>query len=223
MNLVARLHHLLFEVEEDLGEAGLLFGQREDGLVDDLQAERGADAFAMAVGDVEANARVGAGPVDGGVGGGLDLQFVGGLDEDEAMVGDRLRIAAEEIGVDVESAGHLRAWRRGELGLAVLEVEIAGEDGLAVLDDVHVGRAASARGEDLELDAVAGLDDGAVGAQQNLVGAGAGLRAERLLETRLPRWSSASMRSDSSPEPGLMRMTATPPLSVETADCAHRE
>ncbi len=48
MNFVARLHDLLLEIEEDLGEAGLLFGEGEDGLVDDLQAERGADAFAVA-------------------------------------------------------------------------------------------------------------------------------------------------------------------------------
>ena len=47
MNLVARLHHLLLEIEEDLGEAGLLLGEREDCLVDHLQAERGTDAFAM--------------------------------------------------------------------------------------------------------------------------------------------------------------------------------
>ena len=61
---------------------------------------------------MELNAGVGAGLVDGRVGGGLDLQFIGGLDEDEAMVGDRLGVAAEEICVDVERAGHLG--RRGE-------------------------------------------------------------------------------------------------------------
>ena len=175
VNLVAGLHHLLLEIEEDLGEAGLLFGEREDGLVDHLQAERGTDAFAVRVGDVEADARVGAGLVDGGVGGGLDLQFIGGLDEDQAMVGDGLGIAAEEIGVDVERAGHLGRGVEGEVGLAVLQIEVAGEDGLAVLDDVDIGRAAGARGEDVELDAVAGLDDGAIGAEQNLVGAPAGL------------------------------------------------
>ena len=36
-----------FEIEENLGEARLFFGEGEDGLVDDLQAERGADAFAV--------------------------------------------------------------------------------------------------------------------------------------------------------------------------------
>ena len=124
---------------------------------------------------MEADACVGAGLVDGGIGGGLDLQFIGRLDEDEAMVGDRLGIAAKEIGVDVERARHLGRCVQSEIGLAVLQIDVAREDGLAVLDDVDVGGAASARGEDLELDAVAGLDDGAVGAQKNLVGAGAGL------------------------------------------------
>ena len=117
-----------------------------------------------------------AGFVDGSVGGGLDLQFIGGLHEDEAMVGDRLSIAAEEIGVDVERARHVGRCGESEIGVAVLKIEVAGEDGLAVLDDVDVGGAAGARGEDLELNAVAGLDDGAVGAEKNLVGAAAGLQ-----------------------------------------------
>ena len=178
MDLVAGLHDLLLEIKEDLGEAGLLFGEREDGFIDDLQAEGGTDAFTAAVGDVEVNAGFGAGFVDGGVGGGFDLQLIGGLDEDEAMVGDGLGVASEEISVDVESAGHLGRGVEGEVGLAVLEIEIAGEDRLAVLDDVDVGGAAGAGGENLELNAVAGLDDGAVGAEENLVSAGAGLERD---------------------------------------------
>ena len=67
MDLIARLHDLLLEIEEDLGEAGLFFGEREDGFVDDLQTEGGADAFAAAVGDVEVDAGFGAGLVGGGV------------------------------------------------------------------------------------------------------------------------------------------------------------
>ena len=178
MDLIARLHHFLLEIEEDLGEAGLLLREREDGLVDHLQAESSADAFALRVGDVEADARVGAGLVDGGIGGGLDLQLIGRLDEEEAMVGDRLRVAAKEIGVDVERARHVWRGVQCELRLAVLEIDVAREDGLAVLDDIDVRGAAGARGEDLELNAVAGLDDGAVGAQKNLVRARAGLREE---------------------------------------------
>ena len=38
VNFIARLHHFLLEVEEDFGKAGLLLGQREDGLIHDLQA-----------------------------------------------------------------------------------------------------------------------------------------------------------------------------------------
>ena len=41
VDFIARLHHFLFEIEEDFGEARLLFGQREDSLIHDLQAERG--------------------------------------------------------------------------------------------------------------------------------------------------------------------------------------
>ena len=175
MDFVAGLHDLLFEIEEDLGEAGLLFGEGEDRFVDDLQAERGTDAFTASVGDVEVDAGVVAGLVGGGIGGGFDLQLVGGLDEEQAMVGDGLGVAAEEVGVDVERAGHVGRGVQGQVGLAVLEIEIAGEDGLAILDDVDVRRAAAAGGKDLELDAVAGLDDGAVGAEQDLVGSVAGL------------------------------------------------
>ena len=55
----AGLHQLLFEIKEDLRETGLFFGEREDGFVDDLKAERGFDAFAVRVRDVKAEVRVG--------------------------------------------------------------------------------------------------------------------------------------------------------------------
>ena len=171
MDLVARLHDFLLQIEEHLGEAGLLLGQREDGLVHHLQSQRGLHAFAVRIGDAEANARVVARLVDGGVGGGLDLQLVGGLHEDQAMVGDGARVAAEQIGVEVERAGQVGRGGERQLGLAVDDVEVAGEHGLAVLDDVDIGGAARLRGKDLELDAIAGAIDGALGAQQNLVGA----------------------------------------------------
>ena len=54
------------------------------------------------------------------------------MDEDEAMVGDGLRVPAEEVGVDVQRAGHLRRDGEVEIGVALIEIEIAGEDGLAV-------------------------------------------------------------------------------------------
>jgi hypothetical protein len=58
---------------------------------------------------MEANAGIGAGLVLGLVGGGLNAELVGGLDEDQAMIGDGLRVAAEHVGIDVERAGHLRS------------------------------------------------------------------------------------------------------------------
>ena len=87
------------------------------------------------------------------------------------MVSDRLGVAAEEVGVDVEGARHLRSSRERELGLPVLQVEIAGQNRLPIAHDVDVSRATSAGGEDFQFHSFAGLDDGAVDPQQDLVGA----------------------------------------------------
>ena len=95
------------------------------------------------------------------------------------------------------------------------EVEVAGEDGLAVLDDVHIGRAAGAGGEDFELDAVARLDDGAIGAEENLVGAVAGLRGDCAGGAVAVMVVGFDLEGFA-PAPVLKWMTATPPGSVET-------
>ena len=178
VDFVAGLHDLLFEIEEDLGEARLFLREGEDSFVDDLETERGTDAFTASVGDMEVDAGVVAGLVGGGVGTGLDGQFIGGLDEEQAMVGDGLGVAAEEVRVDVEGAGHIGRGVQGQVRLAIFEVEVAGEDGLAILDDVNISRAGAAGGNDLELDAVAGLDHGAAGAEQDLVGSVASLERD---------------------------------------------
>ncbi len=68
---------------------------------------------------MEADAGLIAGLVDGGIGGGFDLEFVGGLDEDEAMIGDGLCVASEEVGVEVEGSGHVGRGGEGEVGVAV--------------------------------------------------------------------------------------------------------
>jgi hypothetical protein len=149
VNLIARLHDLLLEIEEDLGEAGLLFGKSKDGFIDDLQTEDSTDAFTPRVGDVEPYACIGAWFVDRRIGGGLDLQLIGGLYEDEAMVGDRLGVTTKEIGIDVERASHLWRCVEGEVDLSVLQVEVARKDGLPVFDDIDVNGATSPRGEDL--------------------------------------------------------------------------
>ena len=98
--------------------------------------------------------------------------------------------------------------------MAVLQIDIASEDGLAILNDVDVCRATSARGEHLELDAVAGLEDGAVGAEKNLVGAATGLQrnvAGAAVAVVVVGLDVKRLM----PEPGLMRTTATPLLSVD--------
>jgi hypothetical protein len=87
------------------------------------------------------------------------------------MVGDRLGVAAEEIGVDVEGASHLRRDVEGQISLSVLKVEVAGEDGLAVLYDVDVSGAAGTGRENLELNTVAGLEHRVIGTEEDLVSA----------------------------------------------------
>ena len=124
---------------------------------------------------METNASVGSGFVDGRVGSGFDLQLIGRLDEDEAMIGNGLSVVSKEVSIDIESAGHLGRCIEGEVSLAVLKIEVARENRLAVLDDVDVGRAAGAGGEDLELEAVACFEDNSIGAEEYLVGAAPGL------------------------------------------------
>ncbi len=58
-----------------------------------------------------------------------------------------------------------------ELGLPVLQVEIAGENRLPIAHDVNVGRSTSAGREDFQFHPFAGFDNGSVDPQQDLVGA----------------------------------------------------
>ena len=85
------------------------------------------------------------------------------------MIADRARVAAEQVGVEVERAGQVRRGGERQFRLAVHDIQVAREHGLAFLDDVHVRRAALLGREDPELNAIAGAIDGAFGAQQNLV------------------------------------------------------
>ena len=89
------------------------------------------------------------------------------------MIRDGLRVAADDVGAEIECSGHLRRGGEREIGVTVGEVHIAREDGLSVLDDVNISGSALLSREDLQVDAVAGAIDGAVGAQQDLILAGA--------------------------------------------------
>ena len=169
MNFIARLHRFLLEIEEDLGETGLFFGQCEDGFIDSLQTKRSLDALAARIRDMKLHASFGAGTIDGGVGGGFDLELLGGLHEDEAMIDDWLSVPAKKIGVNIQRSSHLGRGVEDKFGLTVLEVQIAREDGLTILDDIHVCGAVSTGRKDFELNAVTGLEDGPVGVEKNLV------------------------------------------------------
>src|ERR1700683_5489157 len=102
MNLIPRLHHFLFKIEKHLGEAGLLFGQRKDGFIYHLQAQRSTYALASRVCNTETNARFAARLVNRRIGNCLDLEFICRLYKDEAMVSDGARVAAEEISIEVD-------------------------------------------------------------------------------------------------------------------------
>ena len=99
MDLIARLHRFLFEIEEDLGESRLLLRQREHGLIHHLHAERRLYAFAARVSDSEMHARIVARFVRRGIGRCFDLQLVGRLHEDQAMIRHRPRVAADHVRV----------------------------------------------------------------------------------------------------------------------------
>ena len=76
--------------------------------------------------------------VAGCVSGRFNLQLVRRLHEHEAMVSDWLCVAAEEVGVDVECACHLRRGRERELGLPVFEVEITGQNRLPIACTISI-------------------------------------------------------------------------------------
>ena len=104
-NLNVRLHQLLFEIKEDLREPWLLFRKHEDSFVDDLESERSFDRFAVRVGDMKADVRIGTRQIAGTVGMRFDMQILCRLHKDESMILHRLRIRPEDIGVELNGPG----------------------------------------------------------------------------------------------------------------------
>jgi len=116
-----------------LAKPGCFFGQCKDGLIHDLQSERGLHALTVRVGHAEADARILARFVDLGVGGRLHFQLVGRLHEDQAMIRHRACVASKLVGVEIERARHGGGSRESQFGLSVLKVEVACKDGFALL------------------------------------------------------------------------------------------
>ena len=141
MDFVARFHHFLFEVEEHLREARLLVRQREDGFIDDLNAQRRVHALPARIGHFEMNARFGSRLVLGGVRCRLNLQFARRLNEQQPVIRNGLRVWAENVCAAIECTRHLRGRRDREFRLTVMEVQVAGKNRLLVFHDVNVGRA----------------------------------------------------------------------------------
>ncbi len=163
VHLVAGRQQLLLQKHEDLGEAGLLVREREDGLVDDLDADGGRHAAPGGVRDSEVDLRLVARLEALAIRGDLDLEVVGRVDVDQAAVRDRIGVGRDLIGAHLDRAVHLGRQVERELALAVGRVDGARDERLSVAYDVDVDRAALLRGDRIEPDRVADLVDRAVG------------------------------------------------------------
>src|ERR1051326_209371 len=121
MDLVARLHRFLFQIKEDLRKPRLFFGQREDGLVDDLETQRRLHALAPAVRDAEPDASFPAWLVYRRVQRGFDPKLIGRLQKDEPVIAGQTRVATEQVGLQVNRP--CQFWRgcNIELRLAVYD------------------------------------------------------------------------------------------------------
>jgi hypothetical protein len=76
----------------DFCESRLLLGQRKGRLIDDLHAQCRLNAFSLAIGDAESNARLASGLIDGSVERSFDLEFIGRLDENHPVIAHRTPI-----------------------------------------------------------------------------------------------------------------------------------
>jgi len=65
------------------------------------------------------------------------------------MVRHRPGVASEKIGVAVERARQIRGGRERKFRLAVFDIDVARENGLAFFHDVYISRAAILSGKDL--------------------------------------------------------------------------
>ena len=89
MNFVSGLHRFLLQIKEDFGEPRPFLRQSKHRVIHYLQSKRGLHAFAMRICHSEMDARIVARLVDRGVGGRIDLEFIGRLHEHQAMIRDR--------------------------------------------------------------------------------------------------------------------------------------
>jgi len=160
---------LLLEVEEHLGKTRLFLGQGKHGFVHDLQAQRGLHAFAPRIGHMETDTGFRARFVLRGVCRGLNLELIGRLDEDQAVIAHGTGVPPEQVGAEVQRSRHFGCGCHGKFSLAVFQVQVAGQHRLAFFDDVHVYGASLLRREDSQLNGIAGSIDRAFHPQKNLV------------------------------------------------------
>src|ERR1035438_1191673 len=95
MDLVARLHHFLFQIKEHFGKTRLLFRERKDRLIYDLQAESRMHTFTAGVSNVKTDAGFSARLVNREIRRRFNLEFARRLQEDEPMIAHGPGVPAE--------------------------------------------------------------------------------------------------------------------------------
>ena len=74
------------------------------------------------------------------------------------MIADGPRVAPEQIRADIHRARQVRRGRQRQFRLAVHDIQVARQHGLAFLDHVHISRAALLRRKDVQRNALARRD-----------------------------------------------------------------
>ena len=179
VDLVSRLHGFLLQIKKHLGHARSLLRQREHGFVHHLHAQCGFHSLAASVSHPEVDARIVTRLVGRRIRRSLDLQLVGRLHEDQAVIADRPRILPEKIRVDIDRARQVRRRGQRQFRLPVHHIQVARQHCLPFLHHIHVSRAALPGRKHSQRNAIAGAIHRVLRAQQNLIRPVARFQAQR--------------------------------------------
>src|ERR1700735_1340326 len=125
MDLVARLHHFLFQIKEHFGKTRLLFCERKDRLIHYLHAESRMHTFTAGSSNAKADAGFSARLVNRGIRRCFNLEFIRRLHEDQPMIAYGPGVAAEGISVEVHRSHEFGRRRKRKFSVSIYDVEIA--------------------------------------------------------------------------------------------------
>src|ERR1700729_1338303 len=124
MDLVARLHHFLFQIKEHFGKTRLLFRERKDRLIHHLQGESRMHTRTAGVRNAKTDAGFSPRLVSRGIRRRFNLEFIRRLYEDEPMIAHGPGVAAEEISVEVHRSREFGRRRKRKFSVPIYDVEI---------------------------------------------------------------------------------------------------